>query len=88
MKFEGTLRQGFDGENTEGEGTLTTDDGVRHEVSFFGAGQEAEVRFDGRRDEDLSNVVCEWLAEVWPVEGWTPDPADDAWQSQVVTLGA
>ena len=88
MKFSGTLRQAFDGENTSAEGTLTLDDGTSHKLEANGYGRHAEVFLDGEEaDDDRSEQICEWLAEVWPNDGWTDElVSSDRWQVQEVSI--
>lgn len=68
MVFRGKASSRFDGENCEGEGTLTLDDGTEHSLSFGSTPHGATYEFDGRELEpgELHDALDELFSEHWP----------------------
>jgi len=86
MNFKGKIRSSYDGENTEGEGTVFLE-GKHHNLSFSGSASDRGVTFnlDGVEVEsgsDLHLLFEEYFEEIWP------DSEFCAWEATISEDGS
>lgn len=78
MRFRGRASSRFDGENCEGEGVLTLDDGTEHSLSFGSTPHGASYELDGSElgPGELHEALDAFFSEHWP-------DGDEDWDEEI-----
>lgn len=80
MRFTGELRQRFDGENNEGEGTVEID-GATRRIELGANPHETSYRLDGEElgEGPLKDRLDAFFADIWPERDgdWNAKVADN-----------